>query len=197
MSALLAHPLVVLLVGAALTGILVPALTRRWQDRQKELDIKASLVSELSEAIMSIVMAVQFVRVRAERAQHGLVDTFDEKAKEKRQEEFSEAYRTWEVRSAVLGTKLEAYFPDTTIPSDWTTFSDVVTRFYALEGVREHHRQEGLTRLLEQMLPSLSHEERFRRGWPGLKEAILKKKSEIIRNVLNSRISAFRAGLPI
>jgi len=90
MTSVLAHPLIVLLVGAALTGILVPAFTRRWQNRQKELEIKAALVSDLSEAIMSIVMAVQFVRSRTESVQMKLELPPSDAVREKRQEEFEQ-----------------------------------------------------------------------------------------------------------
>src|SRR5829696_1273222 len=84
---LLRHPLVTLLVGAALTGLVVPRITRQWQLRQKRLEVKTALVAELSELVMRFLMAVQFVHVRAA--------SFS-------QESFDSAYRDWEVGSAVL-----------------------------------------------------------------------------------------------
>lgn len=197
MSDFFAHPLTVLIVGAILTGLLVPAITRRWQNRQKELEVKVELISELSEAIMQIVMAVQVVRVRAELPRSAMSDENSPERDEdvKAFQEMNKAYRTWEVRSAVLGTRLEAFFSGTAIPADWTSFSDIVTRFYALEGQSEVHRQRNLKELLAKVLPHMSPDKRDLKGWPGLKEAILTKKGEIINDVLTSRISAFRSGI--
>jgi hypothetical protein len=85
MIELLRHPLTVLLVGALISGLLIPAFTRRWQNHQKALEIKTELVSELSKSIMGIIMAIQFVRVGA---------------KSQKQADFDQAYREWEIESA-------------------------------------------------------------------------------------------------
>src|SRR5688572_11993187 len=107
-DALLRHPLTALLVGAALTGLIVPRITRQWQLRQKRLEVKTALVAELSELVMRFLMAIQFVHVRAA--------SFS-------QESFDDAYREWEVRSAVFGTKLQAYLPTHDLPAEWSQFS--------------------------------------------------------------------------
>src|SRR5262245_28005345 len=125
MVELLKHPLTVLLVGALISGLLIPTFTRRWQNHQKALEIKTQLVSELSKSIMEIIMAIQFVHLDA---------------KSLTQADFDKAYRNWEIESAVVGTQLQAYFPDTTIPAEWTTFSALVTDLYALEGVDPNER---------------------------------------------------------
>ena len=67
MVELLKHPLIVLLVGALISGLLIPAFTRRWQNYQKALEIKTQLVSDLSKSIMGIVMATQFAHIGAKR----------------------------------------------------------------------------------------------------------------------------------
>src|SRR5215207_8776119 len=71
---LLRHPLVTLLVGAALTGLVVPRITRQWQLRQKRLEVKTVLVAELSELVMRFLMAVQFVHPRSAKS-HSMVRT--------------------------------------------------------------------------------------------------------------------------
>ncbi|HET7273118.1 MAG TPA: hypothetical protein VFI90_18770, partial [Rubrobacter sp.] len=87
MADFLAHPLFLLFAGAVLTGIFIPALTRRWQDRQKALELKTELIGEISESITEMAMAVQFVHLGA--------TSMD-------QQRFDEAYREWEARSAVI-----------------------------------------------------------------------------------------------
>lgn len=177
MADILAHPLFLLLAGAVLTGLLIPALTRRWQNRQKALELKTELIGEISESITEMVMAVQFVHLRAASMD---------------QQKFDEAYREWEARSAVIGTKLQAYFPSTTIPAEWTMLSEVVTDFYALEGVaNEKRRSDYSLRINEKLSALLGSQYERAEDWGALKEGISMKRAEIIRKVLDSRISVF------
>lgn len=177
MADFLAHPLFLLLAGAVLTGLLIPTVTRRWQDRQKALELKTELVGEISESITEMVMAVQFVHLGAASMN---------------QEKFDEAYREWEARSAVIGTKLQAYFPKTEIPDDWTRLSEVVTDFYALEGVSDElRRSEYSLRIDERLSALLGSQYERTQDWGALKEGISMKKADIIKKVLDSRISVF------
>src|SRR2546423_1428624 len=92
----LAHPLVLLLVGAAVSSYLIPSFTRRWQDHQKELELKSALASEISRSVTDFVLNVQFVHVRAASVTQTQLDA---------------AYRTWSLPSAVIESRLGSYFP--------------------------------------------------------------------------------------
>ena len=46
---LLAHPLIITLFSALLAAVVLPPLTRAWQDRQKELELKRDLVTQIAE----------------------------------------------------------------------------------------------------------------------------------------------------
>jgi hypothetical protein len=184
MSEILAHPLVLLVIGAALTGVLIPFFTRQWQDRQKELELKTALVSELSEAIMEIVMAVQFIVV-------GLPGSDEDQAKQTR--EVNDAYRTWEIKSAVIGTKLQAYFPTSSLPSSWTEFSHLVTLFYARIGIEKPDRPSAdheLREKLNEMLRTLGSRYTLGETWGDLKNGVLEAKSALIQQVLQQPIAA-------
>jgi hypothetical protein len=76
-------PLGVLLLGVLVTGILLPELTTRRDNRRKALEIKTELVSAMSEAVMDFMMAMQFIVL-------GSV-TFTP-------DDYANAYRTWENR---------------------------------------------------------------------------------------------------
>lgn len=182
MSDFLAHPLVILLVGALLSGLLIPAFTRRWQERQKEVELKTELVSELSESIMKMIITIQIVHLSLNNPNRENIDTVALQTK------LTDAFEEWEVKSAVIGTKLQAYFPNTSIPVEWTQFSEIVTDFYALEGAgdRESYRhriQEKLSALL-----GSAHLPQGRR-WQDLKEGILVKKADLIQAILKAKIS--------
>lgn len=175
MAELLRHPLTVLLVGALISGLLIPAFTRRRQNHEKALEIKTELVSDLSKSIMGMVMATQFAHVGA---------------RSQRQADFDQAYRDWEIESAVIGTKLQAYFPDTTIPAEWTVFSALVTDFYALEGVGADERAGFAADLARRLGAPGGHP--GAQDWLELKNGILERKAALIRQVLNAAVSVLK-----
>lgn len=56
------HPLLILLIGAALSSILVPWQTRRWQDRRRKEEVKTALVAEVADCVMSLLVRIEGVR---------------------------------------------------------------------------------------------------------------------------------------
>lgn len=95
----------VVLVPFVLAGLAVVAswITQRLQNKRRDLEIKTKLVSEISESVMSSIMAVHLFNTLA-----------DERKREtdinKQQEELNEIYKKWIVNSSIIGTKLNAYF---------------------------------------------------------------------------------------
>jgi hypothetical protein len=172
----LGHPLLILFTGALLTGLVIPRITRRWHTHQKALEIRTDLVSAVSKSIMEIIMAVQYARLRAPS---------------QTQADFDAAYRQWEIESAVIGTKLHAYFPLSHLPAAWTTFSERVTDFYAIEGARPEER-----RSLEcELWKKLKHKDPLPEGdagWLSLKNAIFTRKGEMLADILKADISVLK-----
>jgi hypothetical protein len=184
MDTLLRHPFTLLVTGAMLSGLIIPLITRDWQNRQKSLEIKTGLVAEISEAVMEFFMSIQFVHIRKEiRSNPPSAVTPQEQA------EFDQAYKAWEVRSAVIGTKLQAYFPESNLSKKWTAFSDVLTRFYALEGIAEPQLPGSMLSLANRISATLSYALPESATYLQLREAILQSKADIISAVLQTRIS--------
>jgi hypothetical protein len=179
MREFLKHPLFLLLVTFALTGIIVPAIARSWQIRQKELEIKIDLISDVSESVMTFLMAIQFVHVMPKRYPDG-ADRLSEF-----QKNLDKQFSEWEVRRSVIGTKLEAYLPDKSIPEKWTNFCGVVSDFYAQEGIPKEGIQTFATGISGQLSRLLG--EAVGHSWDEIKQAILKMKAEIIVEILASR----------
>ena len=161
------------LLTALLAVVIVNELTRRWQNRQKMLEIRTGLVSDVSEAVMEIVMAVQFVHLDPG---------------EKRQKGFDDAYKTWEIRSAVIGTRLQAYLGNTTIPADWTHFSRILTLFYALEGVSKEAKEGELTHVHGELNSILKPSDQVDCTWTEIRKGILLQKTDIIQRILNAKM---------
>jgi hypothetical protein len=170
-QSVLAHPLVVLAAGTALTGFLVPRLTERRQRSLKALELKTELVEQMTEEVTSFVMAIQFAELGAAG---------------QTQEEFDAAYKRWEVAAAVIRARLEAYFGDHPLVADWAQLADILTRFYALAGTHdEDQRGADLTRLLAR--EGVAPEEAEQHPWGRLKDAVLHHSQRISREILASR----------
>jgi hypothetical protein len=179
----LVFPVVVLLAGAVVTGLLIPELTRRRDNQRKALEIKTELVGDISEAVMRFMVTIQFAVL-------GAVS--------QTQKEYDDAYKAWETKRAVLGTMLEAYFPKTGIADEWDNFEDNVSRFYALSGVSEVGEQRRLATefLKEYGLTWPQHhgndtsrtQSEWIDAWQQLRHAVFRQKRLILERVLHSRI---------
>ena len=183
-------PLLAVLLTAALSGYVVPRITRRWQDHQKEVEIKTSLVEAINDEVLQFVLAMQFAERR--------VST---------QEAFDEAYRKWEVQRAVLTGKLRAYFRDQTIAHDCESFSDAVSDFYALAGISHHeYRTRQIEKLKSYFGDAATNWERLadqeeRRAdffnwffaWWELRQQVLLRKDAVVRKLLAASIDFLRS----
>lgn len=113
-------PVLMVLLGAAVSAWLVPAFTRQWQDRQKEREIKVALVSEIGDSTSDVLVTSQFV------ASQALTNG---------QAEYNRVSLDWAQRSAQVEAKLGAYFPGQALADDWRKYSIVVENdLYLLTG---------------------------------------------------------------
>jgi hypothetical protein len=121
---LLAFPLILLLASTLIAG-----WARRRDEHRRALEVKTHLVSDMSEYVIAFVTAVRFA-VRDEATQSL---------------EYEHDYRAWENHRAVLGTKLEAYFPDTNMQRHWRAFVEHGMREY-FEITQERDRTKRQSR---------------------------------------------------
>ena len=111
-------PIIAVILTAALSGYIIPRVTRDWQDYQKELEIKTSIVENANVEVLNILLAMQFAERKV-----GI------------QADFDKAYRTWEVQRSALAGKISVYFHGQSVAKDFESFSEAVTDFYVLAGV--------------------------------------------------------------
>lgn len=191
---ILKHPLFLLLVTALITQYLIPHITRRWQDHQKEIELKTGLVSEISESVLKVVIGTQFAELGA---------------KSQSQEEFDSYFREWEIQRAVIGSKIRGYFSDADLGTEWDAFSEIVTEVYALAGTTDPtFRKERLGKLrvyfsgyavewgtlenLELKSGGFQKFQSFMQAWFGLKDALLQRNRNMIQRILNSHMPMFK-----
>ncbi len=98
------YPLILVLVGALVSGVLVSYLTNKWRLHQKGLEIKIDLVGRISQTVMSIMTMID--------------SPIESEYSEKLVEELHKQIRVFRVDSGVIGTELHAYFPSTDCPEN-------------------------------------------------------------------------------
>jgi hypothetical protein len=124
-------PLGLLVAGAAVTGLLVPYITRGWQRHQKRLELKVDLLRELSEAVTRLITHAQW-RDMGAKPELSPAD----------RAEFEWRYGEWEVGTQVLQAQLEAYFPDSPdIARYWSSYCDLLRALHKLSWLTEDRDQ--------------------------------------------------------
>jgi hypothetical protein len=116
-------------VTAGIGGLLVPWITKRWQDNKRKTEIRLELTQEMSEitayAMGKILTAIaSYARDRARRKEHEFSD--DDTAH--LYEEFAE----WNRKSSVLTAKLKAYFPNSNIDEAWAEYATLMVNVWEL-----------------------------------------------------------------
>ena len=123
-GAVFRHPLVVgatiALLSTVLASLLIPSLTRTWQDRPRELALKRSLVGQIARAGADAVEGAN---------SFGFIITRTKTSTAKRKALYASAWRKWRVDSAVIASQLSTYFRGTSLVEQWRAYSDAVLTF--------------------------------------------------------------------
>jgi hypothetical protein len=127
---ILSNPLLLLLVGALVTGLLAPYITKQWQNQQKELEIKTDLLRRITQSVTSLLVTgydfeiAQCVKSGQCNVSVGISN--DTMLKYRNQ------YSNWSITSAVIESDLAAYFPESQISEEWRRFANLTTLYYGL-----------------------------------------------------------------
>lgn len=204
----LKHPLALLAAAAVVSGLLVPSFTRQWQISEKELELKAELVGDISKETTDFLIAIQVSEVLALSGITG-------QRLDKAGDDLNAAYRRFETTSALIDSRLDAYFADEELNFQWTVLAEALKRFYAHQAQRDtEQRNDAATVLLAELksipLPKGSSNvvtkerrlppdigasiEILTRGgpWPRVKGQLLARRDAVIHIVLHAD-SAFRS----
>jgi hypothetical protein len=170
----LAHPLVILLAGTALTGLLVPWIAGNRQRKHKSLDLDVALTETITEGVTSFVMAIQFAAVRPGDREQG--------------ERTNEAYHEFMVTVGVVEAKLETYHPGTPLAEEWSRLASQLERFYALGGIPdEGERAAARGRLMDQLGIASADADADSEQWLAIKGALAKRLRDLNRRILDDR----------
>lgn len=188
LTKLFSHPIAILIIGAIVSSILIPYFTRKWQNHQKELELKTTLVEKISNIVTGIIIAVilEVGGVKNPTEPNAII----------------KAYRDWEITSAAIQSFLQAYFPDSEakITERWRTYSDIINDFYYAVLGQDTNEMEKHSQNIKTYFPSMDNtingifsKNAYERSTSikVLAERILNENNSIIKIILNSRISGF------
>jgi hypothetical protein len=125
----LAHPLVLLLIGAIVTSFLFPYLTRGWQDHQRGLELKANLIDQINETTEGALAELSEVEFR---------DQYNALSKDATvlnalHTLFIEQFHTWNVKAETILSQLTAYFSSyPKVRRDWQELSRAIGNLWNL-----------------------------------------------------------------
>lgn len=138
------RPIVTLLIGLAITAVIVPFAARRWTSKQKEQEIKTDLVSDIAINMMQLITRATLARDsilardRQKSSHPGKWpyllgrSRLEVKDKAAASEVVKEELATFELKRQVIATKLEAYFGPVGIPECWDHLCDSVEQLCEL-----------------------------------------------------------------
>jgi hypothetical protein len=191
--------LLVAIVAALLGSLLIPSVTRKWQNHQKALEIQTGLVSEMGQSVSSAVASSRFIAA-------GLIARSSSDPRVE-QRAWNGLYQTWTTSGASIGARLRAYFGGK-VASDWQSFSYVLTDYVALSAkptagsdrqsqveeiyaYRKHLPGVRLSRAQWIQLAQTRSGAPFQNAYAQLGRGLLAQQDELVQQVLSSHVSGF------
>ncbi|HEX6506223.1 MAG TPA: hypothetical protein VF221_01200 [Chloroflexota bacterium] len=201
-SKVFSHPFVLALFGGGVTvflsGIMVPRITQEWQNRQEQLTLETSLVSDMSNSVARFIATVDSYELRNNLSR----------------DSYEKAYYNWEVQSEAILSRLQAYFPHTHIPQEWQTYVryDVDALFFLseIDPSQKYESREWIQqlnpirvtlsadrqkqvnwKLLAASTESVPLAGDIASAWQGLDLQVLNQKNDVIQEVLSSTIEYY------
>jgi hypothetical protein len=183
----LSNPLLLLVVGAALSGLLIPYITAQWQNHEKELELKTDLVTRISEAVSRVLTTAQFAA-----------------ANRTGQSEYLQAYYEWESAQSAIGSYIRAYFSNSYIGEEWDKYANITTSFVRLAAINPLQEKQQLVDQVQKYFSSCPnttdwdalvntdnlffYDENYRSNWFRVKDQVISAKNNIIQNIMDTPI---------
>jgi hypothetical protein len=199
LRAWLSNPLLVAVVAALLGSLLIPSLTRGWQNHQKALEVQTGLVGEMSQSVASAVANSRFLAA-------GLIAR-STPGQGAQQQAWNQLYRGWTTSAASIGARLQAYLGPS-VASDWQNFSYALTDYISLsaqtsagsgreaqltEIYRYRNQLAGvqLSRSQWQRLAGRPTGNEFQSAYATLGHGLLARQDQLVRQVLHTHVTGF------
>jgi hypothetical protein len=197
-------------LGVALTSLLIPAITKQWADRPKELELRIALIDQIGESAARTINTARFIvsdNLPKARLREVVCERDDDSIEcqqaindesEQEQGRQVEAKNEWLERGAVVESQLAAYFPGTELAREGKAYINAVRIYLFLAGdVCGEKREDGTRKLLRYF-----GEDPEDQRWDGLElteEECVQKSADLgfreVYGPMGDRLLAQRLGL--
>jgi hypothetical protein len=146
-------------LALAVTSLLIPAITKQWADRPKELELRTALIDRIGESAAQTVNTARFIvadtlpeaTVRALVCEEATEDPEQEENCDRRKEDETRAEQTahvnaksaWLQKGAVLESQLAAYFPGSDLSREGKAYVNAVRIYLFLASAVCGEQREG------------------------------------------------------
>jgi hypothetical protein len=145
----LRHPLVIAALAAAFSALLIPHFTRQWQDRQREQELKQSLLEEISTSSTTAVRQAISLAGGQNRAAGG-------ETGEGASDVYAVLRNSWLIRRASARSRIIVYFPN--LYGCWYSYERAVADYLSLsplsKSARNYSERAARMKLLRQYVTS-------------------------------------------
>lgn len=112
------HPLLLLLIGGAVSGYIIPRETKRWQARREIFEIKSQLITKINKSATTLLVELEFI-TRKENPNEKLIHNI---------------FLEWRETAAEIGATVRTYWHAKNYVNpvllEWNTFFDIVKDLY-------------------------------------------------------------------
>ncbi len=173
LGSFLKHPLVLLVLGGIFTAVLIPQVTRQWQDRQHEQEIKRSLLEEISTAATTAVRQANSLvtachepppnpggadtpkAVCAKLPSEQQVRAAGGEKGESIPEIYAVLKNSWLIRRSTARSRINTYFPD--LYSCWYSYEHALSDYIGLATQYPNSKKARLRTLRAYVRADLAH----------------------------------------
>jgi hypothetical protein len=196
-----AHPLLVLLIGALITGILVPEFTHRWQAAETAQNTKTRVITDVSDAASTAMTQLEIdmnpVLNSGVAAMGGRLNS---------SHAIAGSYNNWTMKSTSVSSELIAYLPGNNIPDQWGSVASLIKNFFLLTyatdgGMRQayishikgyfdfHKINIGVD--WSALQPDTPWTDQYRANWSRLEHQIMNVKDRLIASIMDASPPSF------
>jgi hypothetical protein len=188
---------ILLIFGAIITSFLIPYIFQQSQNHQKELEIKANMIKQISESTMNPIALAQIFEGE-KRNDSSIV--FSRPSNVTLTNQRIEILKT----GAVIKSQILSYFPETDIARSWDNITGAVYNFLRL--FPEDNIENRRYIIVEAIYPNLviyinkstvdglsnRSSSNYTDAYFELQNDIVKQQDKLVRMILNTPISAYK-----
>jgi hypothetical protein len=110
------------------TSLVASLITVAWEGRERDADIRATLVTDISTSLARARTSARFVATGAFAAE----EPHTEVRLSRLEQKYNAGRLKWEEDAARITSQAQSYFKEDTVAKEWAEYAGVVTEFYQL-----------------------------------------------------------------